>query len=164
MTREPIYQGKILNLVKLEQRWEVVEHAPAVCILALNEQQVLGVRQPRPAIECHTWELPAGLIDPGESPHDAALRELAEETQLSGTLSLITQVYTSPGFCTEKLYLFEARELRPASGKPDEGEDVTAEWRDLLSSWRALQRGELATSAPTALGLSVALARLGLVP
>lgn len=161
MKRDVLYQGKILTLTTLDDRWEVVEHADAVCILALRGDEVLGVRQRRPAIGRDTWELPAGLIEPGETPHDAAERELAEETQLSGILTLITQVYTSPGFCQEKIYLFEADELRAASARPDDGEEVAVEWRPLRQTWQEVARGELATSAPTALGLAVALARRG---
>lgn len=161
MQRNVIYQGKILTLVTLDQRWEVVEHADAVCILALRGDEVLGVRQHRPAIGYDTWELPAGLIDPGETPVEAARRELAEEAQLSGRLKLLTQVYTSPGFCQEKLYLFEASELSAALGHPDDGEEVAVEWRELRQTWQDIAGGVLATSAPTTLGLAVALARRG---
>jgi len=161
MQRNVIYQGKILTLVTLDNRWEVVEHADAICVLALRGDEVLGVRQHRPAIGRDTWELPAGLLGPGETPIEAARRELAEEAQLTGTLTLLTQSYTSPGFCQEKLYLFEATELSATSGRPDDGEEVTVEWRKLRKTWHEIACGILATSAPTTLGLAIALARRG---
>lgn len=161
MTRDVLYEGQILNLVRLEHRWEVVEHAPAVCVLALRGDDVLGVTQARPAIAQETWELPAGLMDAGETPEEAAQRELAEETQLTGDLSLITQVYTSPGFTDEKIYLFEAKGLSPAYGETDDGEDVTVSWRHLPSLWNEIREGKIASSAPTVLALSFALGRMG---
>ena len=134
MKREVIYDGHIVTVVKLDDHWEVVEHTAAVCLLALREgedgQEVLGVVQPRPAIDANTWELPAGLVDEGESPHNAALREFAEECQLTGDLTLLSKVYSSPGFCTEKVYIFEATNLKHAEGTPDESEDLTLSWRN----------------------------------
>lgn len=161
MKREVIYEGHIVNLVKLEDRWEAVEHAPAVIVLAVKADRVLGVEQQRPVIGGVTWELPAGLVDEGESPADAAARELAEEVQVSADLRLLTQVYTSPGFTDEKIYLFEANRLQAVDGEQDEGEDITVVWRDLKTTWDEIGSGKIATSAPTALALAYALGRLG---
>ncbi|MEZ4607268.1 MAG: NUDIX hydrolase [Deinococcales bacterium] len=157
MMEDIIYQGKILDLIKLDKRWEIVRHAPAVCILALQGDKVLGVRQYRPAIAQETWEVPAGLIDEGESPDEAALRELSEETQLGGKLKRIAEFYTSPGFCDEKIYLFEATELYEHAARPDEGENLQAGWEKLADIWQALCSGRVASSAPTLLALSYAL-------
>ena len=160
MKRKTIYEGKILNLEVLDDKWEVVTHDEAVSILAVQDDKILGVEQYRPAIEKTTWELPAGLIDKGETPLEAAARELAEETQLKGTLKLITQFYSSPGFTTEKLYLFEASQLSAGYGTPDEDEDLKLSWRDPVDLWQAIKSGEVACSAPTVLGLSILLNRL----
>src|ERR1051326_7294370 len=60
---------------------EIVEHLPGAAAVAVDEfGQVLLVRQSRPAVGAAVLELPAGLIDPGEAPIDAARRELEEET------------------------------------------------------------------------------------
>jgi 8-oxo-dGTP pyrophosphatase MutT (NUDIX family) len=159
MKRDVIYEGKIINLVKLDDRWEVIEHPPAVTVLALRGREVLGVTQPRPALGQTTWELPAGLVDEGETPEEAALRELAEETQLTGTLSFIAQAYTSPGFSDEKIYVYEAVDLQEKAGEPDAGEEITIAWRDLDEVWQAIQRGDTLTSAPTAIALAYAVGR-----
>ncbi len=161
MKRDVLYQGKILNLVKLDDRWEIVEHVPAVCILALRGTEVLGVSQFRPALSADTWELPAGLIDVEETPEQAAARELAEETQLGGELRLITQLHSSPGFCTEKVYIFEASKLRPAYAPPDDGEKLTIVWRDLAQTWQDIKEGKLFSSSHTTLALCYALGRMG---
>jgi ADP-ribose pyrophosphatase len=146
----------------LDNRWEVVEHQSAVVVMALAGRSLLGVEQYRPAIGERTWELPAGLIDPGEQPLEAARRELAEETQLSGELSLITQLYPSPGFCDEKVFLYRAQELRPAKGTPDAEEELTISWRDADSVWKEVRSGHLATSGPSLLGVAFALNLLGM--
>ena len=165
MKREVIYDGNILTVVKLNDHWEVVEHTAAVCVLALRDsekgQEVLGVVQPRPAIGTDTWELPAGLVEEGEEPRDAALREFAEECQLTGDLTLLTQVHSSPGFCTEKAYVYEATNLRHADGTPDEGEDITLSWRNLEEVWREVSSGRVSSSSHALLALTYALGRSG---
>ena len=113
--------------------------------------------QPRPAIGQNTWEIPAGLIDEGESPLEAAKRELAEEVQLTGDLELITQVYSSPGFTNEKIYIFEAKNLQAAYAKPDGDENITLSWRKPHEIYEDIRLGKVASSAPTVLALSYAL-------
>ena len=176
MKREVRFEGNILTLVTLDDHWEVVEHVPAVCVLALREKpgrekpgrgpgenpgglEVLGVSQSRPAIDQETWELPAGLIDEGETPEEAAGRELLEETGLKGTLTLVTQMFTSPGYSTEKIYLFEAKDLLELPHTPDPDEPLTVQWRSLEGVWRDVQEGRVVTSAPTLVALAHALGR-----
>ena len=149
-----VYSGRVVELVVLDERWEVVRHAEAVAVLAVDDRgRVLGVRQRRPAVGAATWELPAGLIDPGESAAEAAARELAEEAQLAAELVLLAVGYVSPGFTDERVHLFEAAGLRPAPGRPDDGEDLEIEWLDLDAAWRDAATGELVTSMVTLLGL-----------
>jgi len=85
--------------------------ADAVAILALlrgrtSDVQVVLVQQFRPPVDAQTIELPAGLIDPGETPMTAALRELREETGYVGTAAHTSQVLAmSPGICDETIHL-----------------------------------------------------------
>lgn len=160
--REVLYQGRIVNLVRLDGRWEVAEHQPGVVILVLEGRQVLGVRQERPATGLRTWELPAGLVDAGETAEQAAHRELAEEAGLGGKLELITSMYSSPGFTDELLYLFEASDLEPAHALADETEELELAWLDVQAAWDAVRNGSMATSAPSLVALAYALTRLGL--
>lgn len=162
--RETIWSGRILSLELIDGRWEVIRHASAVAVLVLDGARVLGVEQERAAIGRRTWELPAGLIDPGESPLEAARRELAEEVQLAGELELITRAFASPGFSDEEVFLFRARGARRARGRPDAEEELVLSWRDVRETWTAVARGELATSAVTAIGLRHALAEAADTP
>ena len=129
-----IYQGRVVGLrvdtVRLphggtSQR-EIVEHGAAVVLVPIDPQgRVLMVRQYRKPIERSLLELPAGGIDPGESPEEAARRELQEETGfLPGVLEPLGGFYSAPGFCEEYLHLFLATELTPSARPPDEDENI----------------------------------------
>lgn len=148
-----------------DDKWEIARHADAVAVLVAQGPKVLGVRQSRRPIEAVTWEIPAGLIEPGEEPAAAAARELAEETQLGGTVTHITSFYASPGFTDEKVHLFKATGLGSVSAAADEDEgDLVVEWRDAREVWRAVAAGEEETSGVTLLALRHLLAELGVEP
>ena len=111
--------------------------ADAVVILPLLRRagETLGetivVEQYRPPIGAPTVELPAGLIDAGESPQEAALRELKEETGYTGTVSLLSEeVCMSPGLCDETVQVvvvdvdLDAPENRDPAQQLDPGEFV----------------------------------------
>lgn len=130
-----IYEGHILNLrvddVILEfgrtARREVVEHGAAVGILALTEKGgALLVRQYRYAVDEETLEVCAGLVEKGEEPRDAAVREMQEELGFKpGKLTEIGRFYASPGFCTELLILYLAEGLTPSRLPQDDDENVS---------------------------------------
>ena len=79
----------------------------AVAILAkTNMEEIIVVKQFRPAIEKEIWEVPAGVIEEGETPLQTALRELEEETgYTSDKAYMMGEFYSSPGFCDEKIYV-----------------------------------------------------------
>jgi 8-oxo-dGDP phosphatase len=100
---------------------EVVRHPGAVAVVALDdEDRVLLLRQYRHPVGGYLWELPAGLRDAdGEPPLATAKRELAEEAELAaGHWSLLTTIYSSPGFCDEQVLIYLAEDLTSAD-RPD---------------------------------------------
>lgn len=102
---------------------EIVEHKPAVCILPVDRDgTVYLVRQYRHAFGEYVTEAPAGLIEEGETPEQAALRELREETGAVGTLTPLGEFYPTPGYCEELVHLFLARVDSFGETDPDEDE------------------------------------------
>jgi 8-oxo-dGDP phosphatase len=96
---------------------EVVSHQGAVAVVALDDQdRVLLLRQYRHPVGRHLWELPAGLRDSdGEQPVETAKRELAEEARLAAARwSLLTTIYSSPGFSDEQVLIYLAEDLSEA--------------------------------------------------
>jgi len=125
-----IYQGRIVGLRvdtvstdsgRLTTR-EVVERRDTVAVLALDDNaNVLLVKQFRYAVGRETIEIPAGTVDADETPAQAALRELSEETGYSASsLDLLLEYGPAIGYCTEKMTVFLARGLVPAPLPGDE--------------------------------------------
>ncbi len=147
-----MYSGKILNLRtdtvllpsgKTSLR-EVVEHRPAVCILAENDEgEVLFVRQHRYPVGRAVLELPAGVVEPGEDPLETAHRELREEVGLDARqMTEITRFYTSPGFCDEEIILYFASDLFEAPLEGDEDETIRVETWNRKALMDALENRE----------------------
>jgi ADP-ribose pyrophosphatase len=90
-------------------------------------------------------EIPAGVLDPGESAEEGAQRELREETGLrAGKMTpLGREFFVSPGISTEWIRLFLAQDLQDAPLDPDEDEDIETERIPLAEAVRMVERGEL---------------------
>ncbi len=104
------YAGRLLR-VFLRQTprgsRELVEHPGAVAILVTDAAgRVLLVRQHREGAGGELWEIPAGTLESGEKPYACAQRELREETNLSGKLRFLGVIYPTPGYSTERIFLF----------------------------------------------------------
>ncbi len=129
-----IYEGVILKLRRDRVRMpngretvrEVVEHSNSVCMVPVDsEGRVVLVRQYRKATESALLEVPAGGIEEGESPEQAAQRELQEEvSQVAGTLRPLAGFWLAPGWCDEYMYTFLATNLSPATLEPDYDEMI----------------------------------------
>ena len=133
---------------------EIVEHAPGAAVVAIDQHgHVLLVRQPRPAVGANMLELPAGLVDPGETPLECARRELAEETGYSArSIERLVSFYSSPGFSTELLHVFVALDLEPVDVAQDEEEEIEVVRFPLERAIQQVLHGEI-SDAKTVAGL-----------
>jgi 8-oxo-dGTP pyrophosphatase MutT (NUDIX family) len=139
---------------------QVVEHPGSVGVVAYDDEHVHLVRQPREAVgEDGLLEIPAGTLDEeGESELECARRELAEEVGLAAEhWSELHAIYPSPGFLSEKLTIFEATGLSPASGETDETEQIEIVRLPLSDLDAALEEIE---DAKTLIGLLLLRAKL----
>ncbi|GAA2310571.1 NUDIX hydrolase [Streptomyces kunmingensis] len=105
-------------------------HPGSVAVLALDgEGRVLVLKQYRHPVSMKLWEIPAGLLDiPGENPLHAAQRELYEEAHVKAEdWRVLTDVYTTPGGCSEAVRIFLARDLSEAQGDRFAVEDEEAD-------------------------------------
>src|SRR5215469_17857600 len=98
----------------------VVRHAGSAVMMAMDEKKrILLVRQYRLPAEKYLWELPAGKLDPGEKPLQAAKRELIEETGYRAkTWTKLTSFYASPGYVQEKMTIYLATDLAAGDATP----------------------------------------------
>jgi ADP-ribose pyrophosphatase len=109
-----------------ETKREVVEHPGAVAVLALtDDDRVLLVRQWRHAAGRALLEIPAGTKEPGESPAETARRELAEEAGYEpAALTEIASFYPTPGYSSERIFLYRADGCRKVDVSPDPDEGI----------------------------------------
>ena len=137
--RTGIYRGRLVDL-GLEPvvlpggeaiTLEIVRHPGGAVILALDEQErVCLLRQFRHAAGGWIWELPAGVIEPGEKPIETAKRELREETGLEAAdWKPLGSTLPSPGFCSEELFLFRATGLTDIGARPDADEQIEVHYK-----------------------------------
>ncbi|WP_434511901.1 NUDIX domain-containing protein [Desulfitobacterium sp. AusDCA] len=160
LSQETVFKGRLLHInrdtVRLpngaEATREVVRHPGAVAIVALAGDDLLLVKQYRYPIDQETLEIPAGKLEPGETPEICAQRELREETGYRGRLDYIGKFYSTPGFSDEIVHLFSAEELIWAPLTADDDEFLSVErisWTDAL---RQAKNGNF-SDAKTTLGI-----------
>ncbi len=159
MTREeqlsskPVFEGKIVGLridqVRLAKGRvavrEVVNHKPAAVIVPLDDYgNVILVKQYRYAVGEALLEAPAGIIEDGEQPCDAAQRELREEVGLaSGDLRKLGEFWMAPGFCNELMHAYEARDLKTSKLPADDDEDIRVVRVPLVQALDMIAAGEI---------------------
>ncbi|HLZ92103.1 MAG TPA: NUDIX hydrolase [Candidatus Acidoferrum sp.] len=107
---------------------EVITHPGSVVVLpVLPDGRILLIRQYRHATRQYLWELVAGRIDAGENVKQAAARELIEETGYRAKqFRVFLDVFPTPGFLEERMYILLAEKLMAGEAEPEEDERITA--------------------------------------
>jgi len=152
LSTQPIFEGKIISLqvdtVRLPDgktaTREVVRHPGAVAVLALHDGKMLVVDQFRQALGRCEIEIPAGKLEPGEDPIEAAIRELEEETGYRcGEIKRLQSFYTSPGFADEIIHLYVTEHLEIGEMAPDEDEFLEVSEITLEEAYRYIHEGRI---------------------
>ncbi len=169
-----IYKGRIVDL-RVERvtlpngttvDLELMHHAGASAVVAVDDaEQVVLIRQYRHAAGGYVWELPAGVLEAGEPPEHCAGRELREETGVvAERLERLSSIFTTPGFCNERIHLYLGRGLTREAHAHD-ADEVIAEirWLPLREALHMVRQGEV-VDGKTIAGLYLAAAALGLAP
>jgi len=152
LSTEPIYKGRIISLqvdqVQLPNGGtasrEIVKHPGAVAVIPLLDDKMIVVEQYRKPLEKSQIEIPAGKLDPGEEPLQAALRELEEETGFrSDHVKHVSSFYTSPGFADEIIHLYVAEQLVKGEARPDEDEFLECEAITLEQALQYMREGRI---------------------
>ncbi len=105
---------------------EVITHPGSVVVLpVLPDGRIVLIQQYRYAARQYLWELVAGRIDPGETPKEAAARELIEETGFRAKrLRVFLDVFPTPGFLEERMFILLAEGLTAGEAEPEEDEKI----------------------------------------
>lgn len=149
---ERIFEGKIINVrrdkvtvMEGESFREIVEHNGGAVIAAVKDDgKMIMVRQFRKPAERVMLEVPAGKIDFGEEPAEAAVRELKEETgYAAGKIRKLTQMYPSVGYSEEILHIFLCTDLEAGETAFDENEAIDIEEYPINTLVNMVMRGEI---------------------
>jgi ADP-ribose pyrophosphatase len=168
MADREVYRGRLIRVVEQEvvsrtglRHFEVVRHPGAVVLCPLEGEDILLVRQPRPAAGETLIELPAGTLRPGEDPVAAAERECREEVGMRPQeLTLLAQLFAAPGYSSELLHVYLARSLVPDALPADEDEELELVRMPLDMARQEAVSGNL-RDAKTVAGVLLAYAYLG---
>jgi len=147
------YKGRIVDLrmepVELPNGekidLEIVRHAEAAAVVALHaDGQVTLIHQYRHAVGGYIWEVPAGILNPGEEALAGAARELQEETGLRArNWTTLGTFLSTPGFCDERLYLFLATDLKDGEATPESDEVIRVHKMPFARALEMVQNSEI---------------------
>lgn len=166
LSNETVFTGRVfrvtLDEVRLENgevaKREIVHHNGGACIAALtDENEIYLVRQYRYAMGQELWELPAGKLEKGEDPFEAAKRELAEECGLVADHFVdLGPIYPTVGYCTEVIWTWAATGLHKTEMHLDEDEFLTPVKLPLEKAVEMVFSGEIRDSKTVAALLKLA--------
>ncbi|NPA24010.1 MAG: NUDIX hydrolase [Crenarchaeota archaeon] len=154
--RGTIYEGRIIRLCRyvietpegLQER-DIVEHRGAVAMLAfVKDNTILLEYRYRPALDKHIYELPAGILKPGESIEECAKRELLEETGYEARrIEKLISFYPTPGYTNEIIHIVIMRDLerreKPQAEMSPEEKYMEIREVDIDTALEMIRRGEI---------------------
>lgn len=151
-----LYAGRVLD-VNLETHrmpdgrqsdFEIIRHPGGAALLpVLPDGKLLLIRQFRPAIGRMIYEIPAGRLEPGESAHDCAARELQEEAgYIAKQIFPLGGFWSTPGFCDEYIYLFYGKDLVAAEQQLEPDEIIELHSFSLNEALAMVESGEILDS------------------
>jgi len=169
ISTESLYKGKIFDVSldkiregEIEYKREIVSHhGSAVIVPVFDDKTVALVKQYRHAAEKYLWEIPAGSLAKGESPKTGARRELEEEIGVTaGKLEKLSEFYVSPGFLSEKMFVFLATDLTETAQNLEADELIEVEKFTFEQAFEMIRSNKI-EDAKTIVGLILAGAKLG---
>jgi ADP-ribose pyrophosphatase len=166
LSSKKVYQGRVFTVsvdrVRLpkgiERDMDVVRHAVSVVLLVMPDPgSIVLVRQYRHPVAKWLWEVPAGTLEEGENPEDAARRECEEETGYAAAhLERLGAYLPVPGYCDEEMIFYRmtglSRPVQPLA--PDEDEDLEVQVFSMEDARKLLHEGEV-VDMKSALGLTL---------
>lgn len=136
LSSQVVYEGAVFGIRRddvieptgVRTTRETITHPGSVVILpVLSDKRIVLVQQYRYAARQYLWELVAGRIDEGETPHQAAERELVEETGYRAKrIRIFLEMFPTPGFLEEKMFLLLADGLTAGKARPEDDEKIVA--------------------------------------
>src|SRR6516162_9323587 len=150
---ESVYEGRVFGIRRdqvieptgVRTTREVITHPGSVVVLpVLDDGRIVLIRQYRHAARQYLWELVAGRIDNGESPKKGAARELIEETGYRAKrFKVFLDVFPTPGFLEERMYILPAEGLTTGEAHPEEDEKIISRTFSVKELKRWLLQGNL---------------------
>ena len=148
LIKTPIFhvtQDRAIDPDGFEIKRAIVQHGGSAVMMPIDDRRrVLLVRQYRLPARRFLWELPAGRVDEGETPLQAAKRELVEETGYRAKKwAKLAEFFPSPGFLAEKMTIYTARDLTEGEKKPMEDERIEVQWYTAREMDGLIQSGKI---------------------
>jgi len=153
IAREVVYKGCAFQVQKLavrlpdsrERKYDLVVHNDSVTIVPLDEKgNIWFVSQFRMGSEKNLLELPAGVLEDGETPENCASREIREEIGMAaGKLHKLGRVYLAPGYSNELNHIYLASDLTPSPLDADEDEFLEVKKYPRISMKSMIADGEI---------------------